>query len=122
MYPLDSHWIDPERLDCEFRPMTQPITISFDEWTLYRDSGELEKAGVRTRLQDLPLQILVELLNRPSELVTREQLIAKLWPQGVVDFETGLNSAVRKLRAALNDEADAPKYIETIPRRGYRFI
>jgi tetratricopeptide (TPR) repeat protein len=62
------------------------------------------------------------LLSRPGELVTREQLIARLWPHGVVDFDTALNSAVRRLRIALEDDADSPRYIETIPRRGYRFI
>ena len=56
------------------------------------------------------------------EVVTREELIALLWPKGVVDFDTGLNSAVRKLRVALRDEADTPRYIETVPRKGYRFI
>src|SRR6185295_7548899 len=58
----------------------------------------------------------------PGELVTREQLIARLWPKGVVDFDTGLNTAVRKLRVALGDVAEVPRYIETIPRKGYRFI
>jgi TolB-like protein/DNA-binding winged helix-turn-helix (wHTH) protein len=84
--------------------------------------GELAKDGHKIRLQDQPLQILEELLSRPGELVTREELIARLWPKGVVDFDTGLNSAVRKLRVALHDEADTPRYIETVPRKGYRFI
>ena len=102
--------------------MTQSSAVSFDEWTFHRESGELEKEGVRVRLQDLPLGILNELLVRPGEMVTREHLIAKLWPTGVIEFETSLNSAVRKLRAALDDDADSPRYIETVPRRGYRFI
>ena len=102
--------------------MSNPRTTSFDGWVLRIDLGELAKDGRKIRLQDQPLQILDELLSRPGELVTREQLIARLWPTGVVDFDTGLNSAVRKLRVALQDEAETPRYIETVPRRGYRFI
>ena len=99
-----------------------PLEIRFDGWTLRTDSGELTRDGSVTRLQEQPLLVLIELLSRPGELVTREQLIARLWPKGVVDFETGLNTVVRKLRVALGDDATTPKYIETIPRRGYRFI
>jgi TolB-like protein/DNA-binding winged helix-turn-helix (wHTH) protein len=102
--------------------MTKPSTISFDGWTLHRDSGELERDGSRVRLQDLPFQILDELLSRPGEVVTREQLIARLWPKTVVDFDGNLNSGVRRLRAVLGDDADAPRYIETLPRKGYRYI
>ena len=98
------------------------LEIRFDGWTLRTDSGELTRDGSVTRLQEQPLLVLIELLSRPGELVTREQLIARLWPKGVVDFETGLNTVVRKLRVALGDDASTPKYIETIPRRGYRFI
>lgn len=103
-------------------PMTKPATICFDGWTLHRESGELERDGKRLRLQDLPFQILDELLSRPGEVVTREQFITRLWPKTVVDFDANLNSGVRRLRAALGDDADAPRYIETLPRRGYRYI
>src|ERR1700741_1157206 len=96
--------------------------IRFDDWTLRPKSGELLRDGARIRLQDQPLQILRELLAQPGELVSREQLIARLWPKGVVEFDTALNSAMRRLRSALGDEAETPRYIETIPRRGYRFI
>lgn len=96
--------------------------IRFDGWTLRSKSGELLNQGTRIRLQDQPLHILEELLARPGEVVTREQLIVRLWPKGVVDFDTALNAAVRRLRAALGDEVEKPRYIETIPRRGYRFI
>lgn len=100
---------------------TQP-SIRFGDWTLHPRSGELERGDERQRLQDLPLRILLELLAAPGELVTREQLIASLWPKGVVEFEAGLNTAVSKLRAVLGDSADAPRYIETIPRKGYRLV
>jgi DNA-binding winged helix-turn-helix (wHTH) protein/tetratricopeptide (TPR) repeat protein len=96
--------------------------ISFDGWVLQADTGELVKDGSKIRLQQLPLLVLEELLAHPGELVTREQLIARLWPKGVVDFDTGLNTAVRKLRVALGDIAEVPRYIETIPRKGYRFL
>ncbi len=102
--------------------MPNTRTSTFDGWVLRMDLGELTKDGRKIRLQDQPLQILDELLSHPGELVTREQLIARLWPKGVVDFDTGLNSAVRKLRVALQDEAETPRYIETVPRKGYRFI
>jgi DNA-binding winged helix-turn-helix (wHTH) protein/tetratricopeptide (TPR) repeat protein len=102
--------------------MDLPAEIHFDGWTLLRRSGELLRDGLRIRLQTQPLLVLEELLERPGELVTREQLIARLWPKGVVDFDTALNSAVRRLRTALGDHAETPRYIETVPRRGYRFI
>jgi TolB-like protein/DNA-binding winged helix-turn-helix (wHTH) protein/tetratricopeptide (TPR) repeat protein len=96
--------------------------IRFDGWKVNFDSGEISRDGNTHRLQDQPLQILEELIGRPGEVVTREQLIARLWPKGVVEFDTGLNSAMRKLRIALGDDADTPRYIETLPRKGYRFI
>ena len=96
--------------------------IRFDGWTVNFESGEITRDGDTHRLPDQPLQILEELVSRPGEVVTREQLIARLWPKGVVEFDTGLNSAVRKLRVAFGDDADTPRYIETLPRRGYRFI
>lgn len=86
-------------------------------------SGEVHKHGIRLKLQDQPFQILATLLERPGEVVTREELREKLWPADTfVDFDTGLNSAVKKLRDVLGDSADEPRYIETLPRRGYRFI
>ena len=102
--------------------MKTPRVISFDGWVLRADIGELVKDGRKIRLQQLPLLVLQELLAHPGELVTREQLIARLWPKGVVDFDTGLNTAVRKLRVALEDVGEVPRYIETIPRKGYRFL
>jgi TolB-like protein/DNA-binding winged helix-turn-helix (wHTH) protein/tetratricopeptide (TPR) repeat protein len=96
--------------------------ISFDGWVLDRESGDLTRNGTRQRLQELPLKVLDLLLANPGGVVTREQLISHLWPNGVVEFDTGLNTAIRKLRVALGDVADTPRYIETLPRRGYRFL
>jgi TolB-like protein/DNA-binding winged helix-turn-helix (wHTH) protein/Tfp pilus assembly protein PilF len=96
--------------------------IRFDGWKVDFSSGEISKDGATHRLQDQPLQILDELVAKAGEVVTREQLIARLWPKGVVEYDTGLNSAMRKLRVALGDDAETPRYIETLPRKGYRFI
>jgi DNA-binding winged helix-turn-helix (wHTH) protein/tetratricopeptide (TPR) repeat protein len=86
-------------------------------------SGELRCGSSRTILQEQPLKILLRLLARPGELVTREELRHELWPDDTfVDFEHSLNAAVKRLRAALGDDADAPRFIETVPRRGYRLI
>lgn len=102
--------------------MEQANDVEFDDWTLNRSSGELRKDGFSVRLRPQPLQVLEELLLHAGEVVTRTQLIARLWPKGIVDFDTALNSAVRRLRRSLGDDAETPKYIETIPRKGYRFI
>jgi len=86
-------------------------------------TGELRKSGMRIRCQEQPLQVLVALLERPGELLTREELRQRVWPEDTfVDFDHALNTAVKKIRLALNDEADSPRYLETVPRRGYRFI
>src|SRR6266704_3578624 len=86
-------------------------------------TGELRKQGIRIRLEGQPVVILAMLLERPSELVTREDLQKKLWPSDTfVDFEQSLNAAVRRLRLALDDSADSPRYVETLTRRGYRWV
>ena len=86
-------------------------------------TGELRKHGLRIKLQEQPFQVLSLLLARPGELVTREELHQKLWPADTfVDFEHGLNKTINKLREALSDDRETPRYIETLPRRGYRFI
>ena len=95
---------------------------TFDGWELLREPLELRREGQTVHLQEMPLQILQALTQRPGVLVTREELIARLWPKGVVDFDAGLNTATRKLRVALGDDAEAPRYIETVPRQGYRFV
>ena len=96
--------------------------IRFDGWTLNRASGELTRGGKTQRLAPQPLAMLATLLDRAGEVVTREALVQVLWPKGIVDFDNSLNAVVRKLRSALGDEAEAPRYIETLPRIGYRFI
>jgi TolB-like protein/DNA-binding winged helix-turn-helix (wHTH) protein/Flp pilus assembly protein TadD len=101
----------------------EPEILIVGEFTLMLATGELECNGVRTRLQDKPFQVLRLLVEQPGELVTREMLFERLWPEGAyVEFEMGLNTAVRKLRTALRDDAEAPRYIETLPRRGYRLL
>jgi TolB-like protein/DNA-binding winged helix-turn-helix (wHTH) protein/tetratricopeptide (TPR) repeat protein len=85
-------------------------------------TGELTKRGKRVRLQEQPFQLLAMLLDRPGALVTREELHGKLWPQTIVDFDHGLNKAVSKIREALGDSAENPRFIETVARRGYRFL
>src|SRR5918999_5166036 len=84
---------------------------------------ELRKGGIRIRLQDQPFEILAVMLERPGEVVTRDELRERLWPAGTfVDFEHSLNAAVKRLRAALGDDADNPRFVETLHKRGYRFI
>src|SRR5216683_370250 len=86
-------------------------------------SGELRKQGVKIKLQEQPYRVLTVLLQRPGEVVTREELRNQNWPPDTfVDFENSLNTAINKLRDALGDSADNPRFIETLPRRGYRFI
>ena len=96
--------------------------LRFDGWVLDPESGDLERAGARVRLQEQPARVLQQLIAHAGSVVTREQMIALLWPKGVVDFDTSLNTVIRKLRSALGDVAETPRYIETLPRRGYRFI
>ena len=97
--------------------------IRFGPFTLDGRSGELRNGPTRLKVPDQSIAVLQALLERPGELVTREALRDRLWgPDTFVDFEAGLNAAVRRLREALNDSADTPRYVETLPRRGYRFI
>lgn len=87
------------------------------------DAGELRKRGARIRLQEQPFQVLAVLLLREGQLVTREELRREVWPEDTfVEFDHALNTAVKKIRIALGDDACAPRYIETVPKRGYRFI
>ena len=102
---------------------TPPELVRFGVFELDLQSGELRKAGVRIGLQEQPLQVLALLLERPADVVSREQLRQRLWPGGTfVDFDHGLNAVINRLRDTLGDSAEAPRFVETVPRRGYRFI
>ena len=95
----------------------------FDDFEADLRAAELRRSGTRLKLQLQPFQVLVALLERPKEVVTREELRQRLWPQDTfVDFDHGLNTAMVKLRDVLGDSASSPKYIETIAKRGYRFL
>ncbi len=97
--------------------------ISFGEFELDVRAGELRKGEERIRLQKQPFEILLILLERPGEVVMREEICDRLWPNGtVVEFEHSIGTAIKKLRQALGDEAESPRYVETLPRRGFRFI
>ena len=100
-----------------------PNAVRFGVFDLDLKPGELHKNGLKVRLQDQPFQILKMLLEHPGEVVTHREIIQRLWPNGtVVEYEHSIQTAVKKLRQALDDDADAPRYVETLPRRGYRFI
>src|SRR5688500_2951848 len=102
---------------------TDTRTVKFGSFELDVRLRELRTGSTRVRLQEQPFEILRLMLERPGDVVTREQLRQRLWPAGTyVDFEHSLNAAVKRLRAALGDDADNPRFVETLPRRGYRFI
>lgn len=103
-------------------PSPQP-RVSFGSFEVNPSTGELRKQGMRIKLHEKPLQVLLALLEQPGEVVTRKELHERLWPQDTfVEFENGLNNAISRLREALGDTAESPRFIETIPRRGYRFL
>src|SRR5207248_7619750 len=96
--------------------------LRFGSFEANMRAGELRKRGIKVRLQDQPFQILVMLLERPGELVTRQEIHQKLWPADTfVDFDHDLNNAINRLREALGDSAETPRFVETLPRKGYRF-
>src|ERR1700691_6276843 len=98
-------------------------TARFGPFQVDGRSGEIRKFGTRIKLGEQPLRILTVLIERPGELVTREELCSQLWSEGTfVDFDKGLNSAVQRLRDVLSDTAQKAQWIETVPRRGYRFV
>src|SRR5262245_13462827 len=103
--------------------MPPSLKYHFDQFEADVNAGELRRKGIRLRLQLQPFQVLVALLERPRDVVTREELRQRLWPQDTfVDFDHGLNTAMAKLRDVLGDSAGSPRYIETIAKRGYRFL
>jgi DNA-binding winged helix-turn-helix (wHTH) protein len=98
-------------------------TLRFGLFEVDLRAGELRKNGVKLKLQEQPFQILTMLLERAGEVITREQLRQQLWPADTfVDFDQGLNKAINKIRQALGDSAEDPRFVETLARRGYRFI
>ena len=102
---------------------SKPRTCRFGVYQLDLHARELYKHGIRMRLQDQPFQVLAILLEKPGEVVTREDLRQRVWGGDTyVDFDHSLNISVNKLREALGDSAASPRFIETLPRRGYRFI
>src|SRR5580693_7176299 len=106
-------------------PATSPPTdvFHFGVFQLDLKAGELHKAGVRVKLQDQPFRVLALLVERAGQVVTREELRQRVWPSNIyVDFDQGLNNAIKKVREALGDSADSPRFIETVARHGYRFI
>jgi TolB-like protein/Tfp pilus assembly protein PilF len=101
----------------------QPSTVRFGNFEVDLEAGELKRNGLGVRIQDQPFQILATLLARPGQVITREELRQKIWPDHTfVDFQRGINKAINRLRDALGDCPEAPLYIQTLARRGYRFI
>src|SRR5258707_15324834 len=104
-------------------PDCPPLIARFDVFEVDFRAGELYKAGRKIRLQVQPFQVLTLLLERPGEVVTREEFEKRLWPGDTfVDFDHSLNTAIKKLRQALGDDNKRPRFVETLPKRGYRFI
>ncbi len=104
-------------------PQNNSKIVRFGVFELDLSAGELRKSGAKLRLQGQPFQVLALLLDRPGEVVTRDQLRQQLWPADTfVDFDHSLNTAINKVREALGDSASSPRYVETLARRGYRFI
>jgi DNA-binding winged helix-turn-helix (wHTH) protein len=97
--------------------------VKFDVFEVDLRAGELYKAGRKIKLQDQPFHVLAMLLERPGEVVTRDELQKRLWPADTfVDFDHSLNTAIKKLRQALGDDKKKPRFVETLPKRGYRFL
>jgi DNA-binding winged helix-turn-helix (wHTH) protein len=115
-----------ELIDNDMADPARPIPVSkfqFGPFVVDAAAGELRKHGVRMKIQERPLRLLLALLDKPGELVSREELRQRIWPDGTfVDFDHNISSCVNKLRGALNDTARSPRYIETVGRRGYRFV
>src|ERR1700720_3503723 len=96
--------------------------IRFATFEVDLPAGEVRKGGVKRKLTGQPFQVLAILLERPGEVVTREELQKRLWPDTFVDVDHNLNTAINKIREVLGDSAESPRFVETLPRRGYRFI
>jgi TolB-like protein/DNA-binding winged helix-turn-helix (wHTH) protein/Flp pilus assembly protein TadD len=108
---------------CSMEPLRHPPVVRFGTYEVSLQSGELRKSGVKIRVQQQPMKLLEILLERPGEVVTREELRNRIWVnESFGDFDQAVNIAIAKLRTALGDSAENPRYIETLPKRGYRFI
>src|ERR1700687_2743235 len=108
---------------CAMESQPPNSVVRFGTYEVSLQSGEVRKAGVRIRVQQQPLKLLEVLLERPGEVVAREELRSRVWPsESFGDFDQAVNIAIAKLRSALGDSAENPRYIETLPTRGYRFI
>ena len=101
----------------------QRRAIRFGVFEVDLTTGELRKQGIKVKLQEQPFQALMALIERPGEIMTREELQKRLWPADTfVDFDRGINKAINRVREALGDDADNPRFVETLPQRGYRFL
>jgi serine/threonine protein kinase len=108
---------------CALRTGDERNQVKFGKFILHRRTGELYKAGIRVRVPDQSVKVLCLLLERPGDVITREEIRDRLWPNGtIVDFEHSVNNAIRRLRAALEDSGAEARFIETLPKHGYRFI
>jgi DNA-binding winged helix-turn-helix (wHTH) protein len=104
-------------------PLRSNSVVRFGTHEVSFESGEVRKAGLRIRIQQQPMKLLQILLERPGEVVTREELRSRIWTdESFGDFDQALNIAIGKLRSAFGDSAEHPRFIETLPKRGYRFI
>ena len=116
---LDFH----AKLKCHMDPLRHTSVVRFGTYEVSPESGELRKAGVKIRVQQQPMKLLEILLEHPGEVVTREELRGRVWAdESFGDFDQAVNIAIAKLRSALGDSAENPRFIETLPKRGYRFI
>src|SRR5271170_4306248 len=108
---------------CPMEPLRHPPIVRFGTYEVSLQSGELRKSGVKIRVQQQPMKLLEILLERPGEVVTRDELRSRFWVnESFGDFDQALNIAIAKLRTALGDSAENPRFIETLSKRGYRFI
>src|SRR5271169_6789178 len=108
---------------CAMESLPPNSVVRFGTYEVSLQTGEVRKAGLRVKVQQQPMKLLEILLERPGEVVTREELRSRVWPsESFGDFDQALNIAIGKLRSALGDSAENPRFIETLPKRGYRFI
>src|SRR6202041_1122279 len=113
----------PGEAQVSMEPLRPSSVLRFGTYEVSLHSGEVRKSGLRIKIQQQPMKLLEILLERPGEVVTREELRSRVWPsESFGDFDQAVNIAIAKLRSALGDSAENPRYIETLPKRGYRFI